>query len=163
MFEVIMKEEMFLDLAKYRVQRAFENKADAELLLKSDNISESVNRIFRANFYAVKSLLATKMKDSTKHQKVLNIFHESFVQSGEVPREFGLIVDRSYRSHDDNERHEQLQITRKDAESLIEEAEQFLCFVREYLQQHILNNPRKPVEPVEGENDCAAGNGKNRK
>jgi len=162
MFEVIMK-EMFFDLAKYRVQRAFESKTDAEILLKSDNVAESVNRIFQANFYAIKSLLAIKMKDSAKHQKVLNIFHESFVQSGEVPKEFGLTVDRSYRSRDDSEHYEQPQITRKDAESMIEEAERFLCFVREYLQQHILSNQSKPVEPMGGENDSGDRNKKNRK
>lgn len=155
--------EIFLDLAKYRIQRAFENKADAEILLKSDNVAESANRIFQANFYAVKSLLATKMKDSAKYQRVLNIFHESFIQTGEVPKDYGLIVDRSYRSRDDSERHEQLQITRKDAESMIEEAERFICFVREYVQQHILNNHRKPVEPVDGENECRDRKKKNRK
>ena len=155
--------EMFLDLAKYRIQRAFENKSDAEILLKSDNVAESANRIFQANFYAVKSLLATKMKDSAKHQKVLNMFHEHFIQTGEVPKEFGLTVDRSYRSRDESERHEQLQITRKDAESMIEEVDRFLCFVREYLQQHILNNSRKPVEPVDGDKNCTDRKKKNKK
>ena len=155
--------EMFFDLAKYRVQRAFENKTDAEILLKSDNVAESVNRIFLANFYAVKSLLATKMKDSVKYRKVLNIFQESFVQSGEIPKEFGLTVDRSYRSRGDSEHYEQPQIARKDAESMIEEAERFLCFVREYLQQHIVSNSRKPEEPKDGENDSGGRNKKNRK
>ncbi len=155
--------EMFFDLAKYRVQRAFENKTDAEILLKSDNVAESVNRIFLANFYAVKSLMATKMKDSVKYRKVLSIFQESFVQSGEIPKEFGLTVDRSYRSRGDSEHYEQPQVTRKDAESMIEEAERFLCFVREYLQQHILSNSRKPEEPKDGENDSGDRNKKNRK
>ena len=155
--------EMFFDLAKYRVQRAFESKTDAEILLKSDNVAESVNRIFQANFYAIKSLLATKMKDSTKHQKVLNIFHESFVQSGEVPKEFGLTVDRSYRSRDDSEHYEQFQVTRKDVESMIEEADRFLCFVREYLQQHILNDSRKPAPPTDGGKDCNDRKKKNKK
>src|SRR4030042_1977375 len=121
--------DIFIDLAKYRIQRAFENKTDAEILLKSDNLSDSVNRIYLANFYAVKSLLATKMKDSTKHQKVLNIFQEAFVQPGEVPREYALIVERSYRSRDDSDRHEQFQLNRQQAESLIAESGKFLCFV----------------------------------
>ena len=155
--------EMFLDLAKYRIQRAFENKSDAEILLKSDNVPDSVNRIFQANFYGVKSLLATKMKDSAKRQKVLNMFHENFIQTGEVPKEFGLTVDRSYRSRDDSERHEQLQITHKDAESMIEEADRFLCFVREYLQQHILNDSRKPAPPTDGGKDCNDRKKKNKK
>jgi len=162
MSEVIIK-EMFFDLAKYRIQRAFERKTDAEILLKSDNVAESVNRIYQANFYAIKSLLATRMKDSARHQKVLNIFHETFVQSGDIPKEFGLIVDRSYRSRDDSEHHEQLQVSRREAESMIEEAGRFLCFVRDYLQQLILNSPRKPVEPIAGENDSDNKNKRNRK
>ena len=146
---------MFLDLAKYRIQRAFENKADAELLLKNERLSESVNRIYLANFYGVKSLLATKMKDFNKHQKVLNIFQESFILTGEVPREYGQIVDRSYRSRDDSERHEQMQLTRQQAVTLVEESGKFLCFVREYLKQIILSNPRKGGEVPESLEECA--------
>ncbi|OGF98218.1 MAG: hypothetical protein A3F83_03225 [Candidatus Glassbacteria bacterium RIFCSPLOWO2_12_FULL_58_11] len=147
--------DMFLDLAKYRIQRAFENKADAELLLKNERLSESVNRIYLANFYGVKSLLATKMKDFNKHQKVLNIFQESFILTGEVPREYGQIVDRSYRSRDDSERHEQMQLTRQQAVTLVEESGKFLCFVREYLKQIILSNPRKGGEVPESLEECA--------
>ena len=97
--------EMFIDLAKYRIQRAFENRTDAILLLKSDEVNDSVNRLFQANYYAVKSLLATKMKDSTKQQRVLHIFQENFVQTGEVPAEYSHIVERSYRHRDEGESH----------------------------------------------------------
>ena len=147
--------DMFLDLAKYRIQRAFENKADAELLLKSERLSESVNRIYLANFYGVKSMLATKMKDFNKHQKVLNIFQENFIQTGEVPREYGQIVDRSYRSREDRDRHEQMQLTRQQAVTLIEDSGKFLCFVREYLKQIILSNPRKGGEVPDSLEECA--------
>ena len=147
--------DMFLDLAKYRIQRAFENKADAELLLKSERLSESVNRIYLANFYGVKSMLATKMQDYNKHQKVLNNFQENFIQTGEVPREYGQIVDHSYRSRDDSDRHEQMQLTRQQAVTLIEESGKFLCFVREYLKQIILSNPRKGGEMPDSLEDCA--------
>ncbi|HLA39875.1 MAG TPA: HEPN domain-containing protein, partial [Candidatus Glassbacteria bacterium] len=68
--------DMFIDLAKYRVQRAYESRADAVLLLKADNVNESVNRVYQANYYAVKSLLATRMKDSSKQQRVLGMFQE---------------------------------------------------------------------------------------
>ena len=140
--------EMFLDLAKYRIQRAFEIKKDAEILLKSDNLADAVNRIYQANFYAVKSLLATKMQDSQKHQIVLQTFHNSFVQPGEVPKEYGLIVDRSYRIRDEGERREALpKISRSEAEALLAESERFLVFARDLLKQMVINHPQKGEEP----------------
>jgi uncharacterized protein (UPF0332 family) len=146
--------EMFVDLAKYRIQRAFENRTDAILLLKSDQVNDSVNRIYQANYYAVKSLLATRMKDSTKQQRVLHIFQEDFIQSGEIPVEYGQIVDRSYRSRDEGDRREQLRISRSEAENMIEESARFICFVRDYLQQLILANPEKAGGPMKEEDRC---------
>ena len=51
--------DMFIDLAKYRIQKAFENRTDAILLLKSDKVNDSVNRLYKANYFAVKSLSRT--------------------------------------------------------------------------------------------------------
>jgi len=134
--------EMFLDLAKYRLQRAFETKKDAEILLKSDNLTEAVNRIYYANFYAVKGLLATKMQDSPKHQVVIQTFHNSFVLPGEVPKEYGQIIDHSYRSRDESERREALSpVSRKDAEGMLAECEKFLCFARELLKKVVVSHP----------------------
>ena len=128
--------EMFLDLAKYRVQRAFETKKDAEILLKSDNLIEAVNRIYYANFYAVKSLLATKMQDFI------------FVQPGEVPKEYGLIVDKSYRNRDEGERREALPpVSRSEAESMLADCERFLSFARDLLKQVVVDHPNKKEKP----------------
>ncbi|MEA2063520.1 MAG: HEPN domain-containing protein [Gemmatimonadota bacterium] len=135
--------EMFLDLAKYRVQRAFETKADAAILLKSDKLAEAVNRIYYANFYAVKGLLATKMQDSSKHQIVLQTFHSSFVQAGQVPREFGLIIERSNCSRDEGGSHQEHRkpVSRAEADSLIAECEKFLCFAKDFLKTLAANDP----------------------
>ena len=154
--------EMFLDLAKYRIQRAFENKGDAEILLKSEKIAESVSRIYQANYYAVKSLLAIKMKDSTKNQIVLQMFSEHFLQNGSVPREYGEIVDRSYRMRDEGDHHREVKLERRDAESLMRDCEKFLCFVREFLKQIILANPRKSGETLEDMEECS-GQGQRRR
>jgi uncharacterized protein (UPF0332 family) len=140
--------DMFIDLAKYRIQRAFENRTDAILLLKSDQVIESVNRLYLANYYAVKSLLATKMKDSTKQRRVLHIFQEHFVQPGDVPAEYSQIVDRSYRSRDEGERRDSNRISPQEAQSMIDESEKFIGFVRNYLQKIILANPEKATEPI---------------
>jgi uncharacterized protein len=147
--------DMFIDLAKYRIQRAFENRTDAMLLLKSDQVIDSVNRLYMANFFAVKSLLATKMVDSTKQRRVLHIFQEKFVQSGEVPIEYSQILDRSYRSRDEGEqRRDSNRISRQEAQSMIDESEKFICFARNYLQEIILANPEKASEPLKVGEDC---------
>ncbi len=151
--------EMFLDLAKYRIQRAFENKGDAEILLKSEKVCDSVNRIYQANYYAVKSLLAIKMKDSAKHQIVLQMFNENFLTSGTIPREYGEIVDRSYRMRGEGDHRTEVRLERRDAEGLLKDCERFLCYVREHLKQIILANPRKAGESLDDMEECGGGGG----
>ena len=155
--------DMFIDLAKYRIQRAFESRADAILLLKSNQVADSVNRLYMANYFAVKSLLATKMKDSKKQQRVLHIFQEEFVQSGEVPVEYSQIVDRSYRGRDEGERRDQLKISQQEARSMIDESEKFICFVRNYLQQIILADPGKTLGPLNIGEECENRGGENKR
>ncbi len=155
--------DMFIDLAKYRIQRALENRTDAILLLKSDRVIDSVNRLYRANYYAVKSLLATKMKDSTKQRRVLHIFQEHFVQSGEVPAEYSQIVDRSYRNRDEGERRDHSTISHQEAQSMVDESEKFICYVRSYLQQIILANPGKASGPVNVGEECENRGGKDQR
>jgi uncharacterized protein (UPF0332 family) len=154
--------DMFIDLAKYRIQRAFENKGDAEILFRSERITDTVNRIYQANFYAVKSLLATKMKDSAKQQLVFQIFQENFVLTGEVPKEYGQIVDRSYRCRDEGERHEKLQVTAREAQSMMEDCEKFLGYVREYIKQFIIANPRRSSEVFDNDEEGQERRGENK-
>ena len=151
--------EMFLDLAKYRIQRAFENKGDAEILLRSEKVNDSVNRIYQANYYAVKSLLALKMKDSSKNQIVLQMFSENFLTNGSVPREYGEIFERSYRMRGEGDHRAEVRLERRDAETLLRDCEKFLCFVRDYLKQIILANPRKAGENLDEREECGGGGG----
>jgi len=151
--------EMFLDLAKYRIQRAFENKGDAEILLRSEKVNDSVNRIYQANYYAVKSLLALKMKDSSKNQIVLQMFSENFLTNGSVPREYGEIFERSYRMRGEGDHRAEVRLERRDAETLLRDCEKFLCFVRDYLKQIILANPRKAGENLDEMEECGGGGG----
>ncbi len=143
--------EMFLDLAKYRIQRAYEQHGDAGLLLRSQHWAEAVNRVYQANFYAIKALLATKMRDASKHQQVLQAFNELFIVSGEIPARYGQIVDRSHRGRDTGERHEALQVSPEDAATMLQDSESFLGFVRDYLKHLAATQPRRSEQPREQE------------
>ena len=156
--------EMFLDLAKYRIQRALESKQDAELLLKGDQVRDAVNRIFTANYYAVKSFLATKMVDSTKQQQVLQAFYADFVQAGEIPKEYGQIVEKSYHRCDEGERRENLSnVSREQALELVAECERFIDFAREYIAEQVISDPQKSGQSSGDQQDRNSGSRRKRR
>ena len=156
--------EMFLDLAKYRLQRAVENKQDAELLLKGEQVRDAVNRIFTANYYAVKSFLATKMVDSTKQKQVLQAFYADFVQAGLIPKEYGQIVEKSYHRCDEGERRDNLNnVSREEADELVAECETFLEFARQYIAEQVISDPQKSGQKSGDQQDKNSGSRRRRK
>ena len=61
-----MKQE-FIDLAKYRLERARNTLSDAKKYINNATLESTVNRIYYAMFYAVNALLITRRLSSSKH------------------------------------------------------------------------------------------------
>lgn len=90
-----MNEEL-QTLVRYRLARAFETLEEAKLLLAGGHTNTYVNRLYYACFYAVSALLLLRGKSSTKHSGIRSFFHQEFVRSGPVSREFGQLYDRLF-------------------------------------------------------------------
>ena len=61
-----MKQE-FIDLAKYRLEKAKNTLSYAKSYIDDTSLDSTVNRIYYAMFYAVNALLITKGLYSSKH------------------------------------------------------------------------------------------------
>ena len=83
-------------LILYRMERADEALAEAELLLEHDHPRTAVNRLYYACFYAVSALLLTEGQSATKHSRIRALFDQHWIKSGRLPREAGKLFRRLF-------------------------------------------------------------------
>ena len=77
------------DYINYRLQKADESFADAELLAKNRRWNSVVNRLYYACFYAVTALLLSKDLKSTSHDGCRTQFGLHFIKAGIIDKRFG--------------------------------------------------------------------------
>ncbi len=78
-------------LAKHRLERAETTLCEAMDELSRKNFRLSVNRAYYSVFYAMRALLATISKDSSKHSGVVSLFNQHFIKTG-------IVSDVSFKS-----------------------------------------------------------------
>jgi hypothetical protein len=83
-----MKPEV-AELIRYRLARAQESLAEAELLLANDHVRTAVNRLYYACFYAVSALLLTEGYSSPKHSGVRALFDQHWIVPGRLTKDMG--------------------------------------------------------------------------
>lgn len=78
-------------LSKHRIERAETTLGEAIDELSRKNFRLSVNRAYYSIFYAMRALLATVSKDSSKHSGVVSLFNQYFIKTG-------IVSDVSFKS-----------------------------------------------------------------
>ncbi|MEW6097160.1 MAG: HEPN domain-containing protein [bacterium] len=125
-----MKKE-YMDLANYRIERAEETFEDALTLFKNERFNSAMNRMYYSIFYAIKSLLATKGLDSSKHSGVISLFHKEFVKSGIVSKKLGQIVNIAFRKRTDGDYKDFYQFSKEEVEDALKNCKIFLKEIKE--------------------------------
>ena len=77
------------DYINYRLHRADESFADAELLANNERWNSVVNRLYYASFFAVSALLLSKDIKSTTHDGCRTQFGLNFIKNGIIEKRFG--------------------------------------------------------------------------
>jgi uncharacterized protein (UPF0332 family) len=122
------------DLAKYRLQRAFETEEDATLLLERKRYNSATNRFYYAIFYAIRALLATRGLDSAKHSGVLSLFHKEFVKPGLFSKELSKIPNVSFEKRTDGDYEDYHQFSLEEVEKLAADCHTFLMEIQSVLK-----------------------------
>jgi uncharacterized protein (UPF0332 family) len=118
-------------LAHYRLSRARQALAEADLLASANQWNGALNRVYYAAFYAARALLALRRIDSSRHSGVIALFQEHFVRTGAVhldaarvlPQAFARRQRSDYGDFEDAQRIE-VQSLRRDVELFIRACEQ---------------------------------------
>jgi hypothetical protein len=124
-------------LIKYRFQRALETKEEAKVLIQTGRLLGAVNRIYYAIFHAAKAVLATEKLDSSKHSGIIALFHEKFVHTGKIEKEYGKIIDEAFRSRSKSDYIDYTTFDQETVTRLFKDCETFLERIKSFLEEYI--------------------------
>lgn len=109
-----------------------------------NSLETAQNRLYYALFYAVSALAKLDGFATSKHAQLLGWFNKNYIHSGKIDREIAEI----YREAFDDRQKSDYQLTYKpDKEILlknIQEAEQFIGFIKALIQEHKTSSPPMP-------------------
>ncbi len=120
-----MKPEV-AELVRYRLARARESFAEAELLLANDHVRTAVNRLYYACFYAVSALLLTEGHSSSKHSGVRALFDQHWIVPGRLPRDIGRFYRQLFDARQKGDYADLVTFDRAEASIWIAEAGNFV-------------------------------------
>ncbi|MDK2888947.1 HEPN domain-containing protein [Desulfofundulus sp. TPOSR] len=128
-----MKENLDLELAKYRLDRARETAEEADTLIREGKLKGAVNRLYFSVFYAARALLATKRLDSAKHSGVIGLFNKEFIKTGIISVNSGKTLSKAFKFRNEGDyqdfrefKHEEIVALRKECSAFIEEVSTYL-------------------------------------
>jgi hypothetical protein len=114
------------ELVRYRLARARESLAEAELLLGNDHVRTAVNRLYYACFYAVSALLLTEGHSSPKHSGVRALFDQHWIVPGRLPRDIGRFYRQLFDARQKGDYVDLVTFDRAEASIWIAEAGNFV-------------------------------------
>jgi len=124
-------------LIKYRLEQAEETLKDAKILLKEGSLRGVVNRAYYAMFYAVLALLIDIGKGSSKHSRAIALFDRYFVKTSSFPERMSKALHKAFALRQTSDYRELTEISREDAEEILEEAAGFVTEVGRYLTKNL--------------------------
>lgn len=125
-----MKQE-FIDLAKYRLEKAKNTLLDAKKYIGGATLDSTVNRIYYAMFYAVNALLITKGLSSSKHTGILSLFNREFVKKGLIEKQLGKFYSDMFDNRKEGDYKDFVKFEKEDVEVWLKKAEEFINKIEE--------------------------------
>ena len=124
-----------IDLARYRIERAEENLADAAALLGMGSYASSANRAYYAAFHALRAVNALDGFDSSKHSGVIAHFNQMYIKTGKLDKRISKLISGLMRVRERADYDDFIVITPEDAEDQYQKAEEIMNYIRPYLAQ----------------------------
>jgi uncharacterized protein (UPF0332 family) len=91
-----MKSEDVKALVSHRMKKSKESIKASEILLKSEMLTFSMNRVYYSMFYAVQALLAVDGVSFSKHGQVKGYFNRELIKTMILPKELGQTYNKAF-------------------------------------------------------------------
>ncbi len=128
-------DDRIIDLSKYRMDKANDELETSKIMYDNKKYSQSINRSYYAIFHAVRSLLALRKFDSSKHSGIIAYFNQHYIKSGKIETKYSKILTTAYQFRNDCDYKDFYIITREDAEVQFDDAKKFVNRIQTYLNE----------------------------
>ncbi len=108
------------------MQKAKEILTEARDNLDQKHYGLSINRSYYAMFTTARAFLALKELDSSKHTGVISLFNQHIIKAELFPKDLSKFLPKAKDIREDADYGDFVEITKKDAETQIERAMQFV-------------------------------------
>ena len=128
-----MEKKTSIEFALYRLDRAKQEQATAELLYKENKLLAANNRAYYSIFYAIRAVLAMEKIDFKRHKDVLAYFNKNFVKTEIFPRQIGRKIVLASKVREDSDYDEEYEPSSETTALQIETAKELIELVEKYL------------------------------
>ena len=128
-----MEKKTSLEFALYRLDRAKQEQATAELLYKENKLLAANNRAYYSIFYAIRAVLAMEKIDFKRHKDVLAYFNKNFVKTEIFPRQIGRKIVLASKVREDSDYDEEYEPSAETTFLQIQTAKELIELVEKYL------------------------------
>lgn len=130
-------DEATKNLIQYRLEKADEELKLAKKLFEDNYFAKSLNCSYYAMFHATRALLTIKKVDSKKHSGLIRMFNISFINNGDIPKEYFKYLSSAFNTRMQSDYHDFFIASKQDSEEQIQDAEKFLEMVKNYLSKNL--------------------------
>ena len=121
------------ELSKYRYERALEELKNAKDVFDAGSYKLALNRSYYAIFHAMRAVNVLDEFDSSKHSGVIAHFNQYHVKTGDFQKDASKIIQNAMEMREHADYEDFFVASKKDAEEQISKAEQFLEYVKVFL------------------------------
>lgn len=129
-----------LELAKYRLEKAFDCLEVSQLSMDNGYYADSANRSYYAIFHAARSVMALDAQDRRKHSGVMAYFRENYIKTNILDRKLSDIIQDAFQIRQISDYEDFIVLSYKDVEDQLADARYFCREVNEYVMKRIAEN-----------------------
>lgn len=130
-------ESSLKELAKYRMERAYEMLSDSENNLKYNQYRTSLNRSYYAVFHAMRSANILNGYDSSKHSGVIAFFNKTYIKENIIERSLSKIIKDTSYLREKSDYDDFFIASKEEAERQLLNAKHFVSEVDKYIKIRI--------------------------
>lgn len=128
-----MEKKTSIEFALYRLDRAKQEQATAELLYKENKLLAANNRAYYSIFYAIRAVLAMEKIDFKRHKDVLAYFNKNYVKTEIFPRQIGRKIVLASKVREDSDYDEEYEPSAETTFLQIQTAKELIELVEKFL------------------------------
>jgi hypothetical protein len=122
------------DMSKYRYEQAEQCLKSANTLINANDYKGAANRSYYAVFHAMRSVLALRNVDFSKHSAVIGYFRKEYIKKGIFNAELSDIIENLFTVRNKCDYDDFYVIGKEDVTVQLKSAEHFISEIQKHLK-----------------------------